>query len=273
MFSAFSFMGGGFTSSGYPLDDFPDAEAAYSFRRLRSDFTGSVVKLKRTFDSTSQEFTFASGSDYLDTGSADSFCSAGGGLCTIEYWYDQSGNTRHIGGGAFAPEYADAPDLTPTKKSIYFDGVNDGLERDAGAGTLVFFSTASTEILVVNDAAYSFIDINDDPRGLKWTTTNIEVEPSASAVVPFSASITSSIIGGILDSTIFYGWGDGVFKGQDIIASGVTGSMAAYGGAPGAYLEGYHFEYIRWNKTIENKNLKILMDSTNDFYDTPNYTY
>ena len=51
----------------YPLDIYDDAEVAVSFRRLKSDYTGNVVRLKRGFDSTTQDFTFASGSDYLDT--------------------------------------------------------------------------------------------------------------------------------------------------------------------------------------------------------------
>jgi len=48
----------------YPLDVYSDAEIAVSFRRLRSDYTGNVVRLRRTYDGAEQDFGFASGSDY-----------------------------------------------------------------------------------------------------------------------------------------------------------------------------------------------------------------
>ena len=271
MLSPFGFLGKTtpFTSSGYPLNDFGGAEVAYSFRRLRSNYNGDVVRLKRTYDNTSATFGFASGSDYLDTASADAWCAVGGGICSIEAWYDQSGEGRGIGGGQYAPDYIDSPDLTG-KKAISFNGSDDTMTWNSGAGTAMYFSTQSTEIFVANNG-YSAMNTST-PRGVYWSSDSINIAPSASASVAFTQSFTSSIIAGVLDDTTFKAYADGQLQGSASLASGAVGSLSGYGSAlVSSYITGSHYEYIRWNKVMDESKLQSVMDSVNDFYSTPNY--
>ena len=271
MLSPFGFLGTQtpFTSSGYPLNDFSGAEVAYSFRRLRSNYNGNVVQLKRTFDNSTADFGFASGSDYLDTASADAWCSAGGGACSISAWYDQSENGRGLAGGTYQPDFVNSSDLT-SKKAISFNGSDDTLTWNTGAGTALYFATQSTEILVA-DNGYSLMD-ESTPRGLSWTSNNISVEPSASTSVAFTSNSTSSIVAGILDHITFRAYADGALQGSASIASGAVGNMSGYGSdSPTAYVAGNHYEYIRWNKVMDEAKLQSVMDSINDFYSTPNY--
>jgi hypothetical protein len=73
-----------------PLDGFTQPAAAYSFRKLRTAYTGPAVKLQRV-DTTVQIIGFV-GNDF-DTAAAAAFCTT---ACTVNTWYDQSGNGRHL---------------------------------------------------------------------------------------------------------------------------------------------------------------------------------
>jgi hypothetical protein len=76
---------------GSLLDDYPNAAAAYSLRKLRTAYTGNAIRVRRSVDSIEQDFGFLQGE--LDTASLLSFCSTGNGFITV--WYDQSGNGKN----------------------------------------------------------------------------------------------------------------------------------------------------------------------------------
>jgi hypothetical protein len=77
------------------------AAGAYSFRRLRTAYVGSAVRLQRV-DTTQQDLGFA-GNDF-DSASAAAFCTT---ACVVVTWYDQSGNGLHLS-GSVAPAYVPA---------------------------------------------------------------------------------------------------------------------------------------------------------------------
>jgi len=70
------------------LDDYPNSAAAYSLRLLRSAYTGSAIRVRRSSDNTEQDIGFVN--NQLDVSDLQSFCSGTGGFVTT--WYDQSGN-------------------------------------------------------------------------------------------------------------------------------------------------------------------------------------
>ncbi len=73
------------------LDTYPNAAAAYSLRLLRTDYTGSAIRVRRT-DLTESNIGFTSAGD-LDTTALLAFTGTGAldnGFITT--WYDQSGN-------------------------------------------------------------------------------------------------------------------------------------------------------------------------------------
>jgi hypothetical protein len=78
-------------SASLLLDLYPDAVCvAYSLRKLRTAYTGSAVRVRRSSDNTEQDIGFVA--DELDTASLLAFCGAGNGF--VQTWYDQSGNAR-----------------------------------------------------------------------------------------------------------------------------------------------------------------------------------
>lgn len=74
------------------LDDYPNATAAYSLRKLRTPYTGSAIRVRRSSDNAEQDIGFTALGD-LNTSALTSFCGAGNGFLTT--WYDQSGNARN----------------------------------------------------------------------------------------------------------------------------------------------------------------------------------
>jgi hypothetical protein len=73
------------------LDEYPGSAAAYSLRKLRTAYTGSAIRVRRSSDNTEQNIGFVN--NELDTSSLTSFCSGTNGFITT--WYDQSGNSRN----------------------------------------------------------------------------------------------------------------------------------------------------------------------------------
>ena len=74
------------------LDTYPSAAVAYSLRKLRTDYSGNAIRVRRSSDNAEQDFEFVSND--LDTASLLTFCGAGNGFVTT--WYDQSGNGLNV---------------------------------------------------------------------------------------------------------------------------------------------------------------------------------
>jgi hypothetical protein len=107
------------------LDAYGGAAAAYSLRRLSANYTGPVVRVRRSSDNTEQDFTATQVTD----GTLTTFCGAGNGF--VRTWYDQSGNAQNLGQSTTAnqPQIVAAGSLIVkgTRPSLDFDGSNDRL--------------------------------------------------------------------------------------------------------------------------------------------------
>ena len=74
------------------LDTYSAASAAYSLRKLKSSYTGSAIRVRRSSDNTEQNIGFDTDGG-LDTSALLSFVGSGNGFVTT--WYDQSGNGKN----------------------------------------------------------------------------------------------------------------------------------------------------------------------------------
>jgi SPP1 family predicted phage head-tail adaptor len=79
-------------SASLLLDLYPSAAAAYSLRKLRTAYSGSAVRVRRSSDNTEQDIGFDVDGN-LDTTALTTFVGAGNGFVTT--WYDQSGNANN----------------------------------------------------------------------------------------------------------------------------------------------------------------------------------
>ena len=73
------------------LDENPGASVAYSLRKLRSTYTGSAIRVRRSTDNAELNIGFVEG--ILDTAALLSFCGSASGFVTT--FYDQSGNGKN----------------------------------------------------------------------------------------------------------------------------------------------------------------------------------
>jgi hypothetical protein len=71
------------------LDNYTGAAVAYSLRKLKSSYTGSAIRVRRSIDNAEKNIGFNS-SGALDTTDLEFFIGAGNAF--VVTWYDQSGN-------------------------------------------------------------------------------------------------------------------------------------------------------------------------------------
>lgn len=139
MFSTpFTFLSAGPTN--FVLDAFPGATLAYSVRKLRSTYTGSCLKVRRSSDNDELDIGFVG--QNLNTSALTTFVGAGDGFVTT--WYDQSFSgvnpvqatttkqPRVVVGGVVQTENG--------KPAILFDGVNDFMKTPSSTTTLQMYS-------------------------------------------------------------------------------------------------------------------------------------
>jgi hypothetical protein len=80
-----------FSSSRLILDGL-NSSAAYSLRKLRTEYLGAAINVRRSSDSATQDIGFTASGD-LDTVTLLAFVGTGNGF--VRTWYDQSGNGRN----------------------------------------------------------------------------------------------------------------------------------------------------------------------------------
>lgn len=99
-----SYFGAGVAGSGssgsspspsvsYMLNGLPAPAAAYSLRQVSGNYSGKAINVVRSSDNATQDIGFTSAGD-LDTAALSSFC--GSNTCSVDVWYDQSGNGKNL---------------------------------------------------------------------------------------------------------------------------------------------------------------------------------
>ena len=117
------------------LDDYPNAAAAYSLRKLRTAYSDSAIRVRRSTDNAEQDIGFVN--NELDTASLSSF--AGSNNAYVTTWYDQSGNGN------------DATQSTASKQPII---VTSGVVAELNAEPTMTFS--SPFLMELNLSQYPF---------------------------------------------------------------------------------------------------------------------
>lgn len=75
----------------YLLTEYTGATVAFSLRKLKADYTGNAIKVRRSSDNAEQNIGFTTDGN-LDEASLTSFVGANDGFLVT--WYDQSGNAN-----------------------------------------------------------------------------------------------------------------------------------------------------------------------------------
>jgi hypothetical protein len=147
--------GAEFTPAEIPallLDLYPNAALAYSLRKLRSAYTGPVVRVRRSSDNAEADFTASE----VSGGSLASWVGAGNDGF-VRTWYDQTTNARHAGQATASrqPKVVSSGSLVLNangKPAMSLSGSNSGLAPTAASvlsGSYSFFSACELDATTV----------------------------------------------------------------------------------------------------------------------------
>jgi hypothetical protein len=145
--------------------------AAYSLRKLRSGYTGSAIRVRRSSDNAEADIGFDSAGN-LDTTALLTFIGSGNGFVTT--WYDQSGNARNAtqttAGSQPLIVSNGALEALNGKPAILFDGVDDNLQATvpslANQNNISFVGV--TQILTRKYAIFLGSGGNAGTTGIRW---------------------------------------------------------------------------------------------------------
>jgi len=163
------------------LDLYPNAAAAYSLRKLRTAYTGSAIKVRRSSDNTEQDIGFVG--NELDTASLLAFVGAGDGF--VSKWYDQSGG----GYDALQPFAAQQPQIVDLGSVVTLNGKPTIL---GSVGKAMY--TDSNSVPVVGDLGErsSFSVLNSSASGLQAGVSYVDGGTNLFFPIAFNTGIALS---------------------------------------------------------------------------------
>ena len=249
------------------LDTYTGAVAAYSLRKLRTAYTGSAIRVRRSNDNSEQDIGFTSSGD-LDTASLKSFVGVNNGRVTI--WYDQSGNGRNKTNATAAtqPEivFNGAVKRTNGKPCVNFQSVN--VLTSASTYTITHHVMVA-KVNVQQTINYSYANANN---GFFWNGSFAGVN----GLGGFDGTNVRSITGEDLNQHL--GWfsqrSSSLFVAKDGSSETNTGAFASsitvdrLGGRQNAAaidFQGEVQEVVAWNSD-QSSNRNGIQTNINSYY-------
>ena len=198
------------------LDTYGGATAAYSLRKLRTAYTGSAIRVRRSSDNTAQDIGFdASGN--INTTALLSFVGAGDGYVSI--WYDQSGSNYNFeqSTGSYQPKIVINGSVVTAlgEPAVRFSSLNNNYLEIPSSTSYFNFLHNGTDSTVVSVARYFFttnpnntgILISNGGAGSTTVGTSLSFEDSSHRNNSFTVSISRGV-GGIGDGNTHTAIGD-----------------------------------------------------------------
>lgn len=166
----------------YLLDAYPGASAAYSTRKLKSSYSGSAIRVRRSSDNAEQNIGFV-GED-LDTATMKTFVGAGN-TGFITKWYNQ--------GDSAALDFE--INAASSQPRIVISGV---VERQGGKPSIYF--DANRFLSITNSAnRFNYLHKTGQAAVFALVRPGIVSDPNAAYCILDNCSATTSQIGYILN--------------------------------------------------------------------------
>jgi hypothetical protein len=252
------------------LDNYPNAAAAYSLRKLDKDYTGSAIRVRRSNDNSEQNIGFTSSGD-LDTASLKTFVGANSGFVTT--FYNQADSA-----GVFGTK--NATNSTAAQQPRI---VNAGtVERQNGKPAIVF-SSNSQSIAYTNTKSssvdfYNVFNIESNTGILFYSTTGDaysyvwQINSSSSLYVRFGTP--SLFINAISRNPANRGQVYTFYNIGQILTSIINANLSTAGVWDGVRIGGYPSgfgylgkfqEHIQYN-TSNSSNRTGIQNNINAYY-------
>ncbi len=226
-------VGGG--SPSFVLDGITTA-GAFSVRRLRTAYTGSAIRVRRSSDNVELDIGFTGAGD-LDTTALLAHTGANSGFITT--WYDQSGNSRNVTQATNASQplivNAGVVNLINSRPYMAFDGTAQHLLRTSA----FVFAIGSNSQTIVTRSSSPLTDRRAVAEGSSASNNPIyTIIQNASATASQLATFirndaNTTLFSGVLASGAFSS-SPAVITSQDI-TSAVEGFVNGTSGGSNAY--------------------------------------
>lgn len=217
------------------LDDYPGAAAAYSLRKLRTDYTGAAIRVRESATNTEADIGFTSSGE-LDTTALLAHTGANDGFVTT--WYDQAGSNN-----ATQSTAANQPQIVSGGSVILENGK-----------TSIQFIRASNTRLTVSSSQSLFTFLHEVKSSAIYAGSINQVSTSLCVLFDTTLTAASSARGATM--------GIRSNKLEQIISRVVAGSYAAYQNE-GVFIDGsqniYYTDFDATNITL-NQRLKAHLN-------------
>jgi hypothetical protein len=257
------------------LDTYTGAAVAYSLRKLRTDYSGNAIRVRRSSDNTEQDFGF-SGND-LDTASLLTFCGAGNGFITT--WYDQSTNANNatqataanqaqiVSSGALILD-ADTSKITSTWTADRY-ALTNGISTNTQYFSISMWRRGAT----TTDTMIHLGNLTgNNPCSLYWvgTGTSYSVRSYMSTLLSYEnvPTVGRCIMTSLRNSSnLKVAYRNGVQLTNTATQAPVSGTLTTFGQLTSAvFTSGQYQEYIYWDSE-QSANRTEIEDNINTYWD------
>jgi hypothetical protein len=261
------------------LDTYTGAAAAYSLRKLRTAYSGSAIRVRRSSDSAEQDIGFTSGGD-LDESALTTFVGAGDGFVTT--WYDQSGSAIDLSQATVASQpkivSSGSVETKNSKPCVSFDGSNHFIE----AISTLYRAFPYSWFLVgsrngsVNGALVTLVDasVNNKVYGLRFfdTPDSVQIIARNTSFYTGTVNVASSdvvVSGRFLSETSRKLNVNNLSGIEDTISVTQSTDMDTFtlgrfsDSTPGGYLNGAIQEFVGYelNKESDESSIRSALNS------------
>lgn len=253
------------------LDTYINAASAYSLRKLRTLYTGSAIRVRRSSDNTEQDIGF-NVSGNLDTSSLTSFCGSGNGFVTT--WYDQSGNGINATQttAASQPQIVNSGSILTTngKPHIEFDGVNDQLNANYINTPTTYSHFVVSKVATIVPNVYTILQINSNSL-LRANNGNLQFLTNTGSYQGVSVGFNTNqnLISAIWDgSQNNLALNNNSFSTGSVSGTSITSSTIGIGWQPSTgtnYSNLYAQEMIRYTSN-QSSNRTGIESNINSYY-------
>lgn len=283
MFGQFTAIQSGLTpTSSLLLDVFPNANSAFSLRKLRNGYSGPCIRVRRASDNAQRDIYFNNNLT-VDTNAIAYFCGASNGFVSV--WFDQSGNNKFLqmDTGTNQPQIYNGSSilLESGKPTLYFDGVDNYMQclvdGNTGFGTPPVYSAVVLRVLetgVFGGIVTSKVAGADNAPAQFYTNTNKYA--ISDAITPGES--TTSIGGYDLFTACWETDGpdtkrlfiNGVKESDTVFtynAGNVTGNtMGLIRGVDTTFGKINIQEWVFWNQELTDAQNTVRSDEINSYY-------
>jgi hypothetical protein len=253
------------------LDDYPNAYTAYSFRKLRTAYTGDCIRVRRSNDNIETNIGFTS-SGVLDTTALLTFTGSNTGFVTT--WYDQSGNSRN----AIQATVGNQPRIVISGVLQSTNGFPAFITSGANAGLRMTTAIAITNPYTIMHVAYLTSASSSGFRNFGALGANVSslyYDPSANIALTSTGGIGISIAKSFpTRNELAFGINDGTSSSLSINQLNTSGTLPIFTaltqsisnvGSGTSSSPGLHQEVILYTSN-QSANKSGLQSNINSFY-------